>query len=169
MVPAGWGIRTLAFMIDAVLVAITCIIYLIFGFVFFFRMNFTQILRITELSEAFELLQSNLNLGSFLILAVGLLFYVFGAVLIYSLYFIGLEKVYATTIGKKLFGLLVVDNSGIRLTWKQSILRNFTKLPGIIEFLPFDIILGIVKLERGRSAYQRATEILAEAIVIRST
>ena len=169
MVPAGWGIRMLAFIIDAILISSICLIYLIVGFILIYRIDLTQVLMIEELSEVFDLLRSDLDLGTFLILAVGLLLYVLGATLIYSMYFIGLEKVYATTIGKKLLGLLVVDNSGIRLTWKQSVIRNFTKLPGIIEFLPFDIILGMLKMEKGQGDYQRATEILAEARVVRRT
>ncbi|MFX0210142.1 MAG: RDD family protein [Candidatus Hodarchaeota archaeon] len=168
MIPAGWGIRTFAFIIDAILVLSVCLIYLLFGFVLLFRIDINQALMITKLSEAFDILQSDLNLGTFLLLAIGLLFYVLGAFLIYSAYFIGLEKVYSTTLGKKLLGLYVVDNSGIRMTWKQSIIRNFTKLPGIIEFLPFDIILGMLKMERGQGEFQRATEILAEAVVVRS-
>lgn len=166
-IPAGWGIRVFAFMIDAILVVSICLAYLIFGFVIIFRIDITQALMISELSEAFEILRSDLDLGTFLILAIVLLFYVLGAVLIYSAYFLTLEKVYSTTIGKKILGLQVVDNSGIRMTWKQSVIRNFTKLPGIIEFLPFDIILGMLKMERGQGEYQKATDILAETFVVK--
>jgi uncharacterized RDD family membrane protein YckC len=166
--PAGWGIRTLAFMIDAILIASICLAYLILGFVIIFRIDLRQALTISELSEAFDLLRSDLELGSFLILAIVLLLYVLGAALIYSAYFVVLEKSYSITIGKKLLGLRVIDGSGIKLTWKQSIVRNFTKLPGIVEFLIFDIILGMLMMERGQGEYQRATEILAETIVVKS-
>jgi uncharacterized RDD family membrane protein YckC len=165
---AGWGVRTLAFIIDVILIVSACLIYLLFGLVVLFRIDLTRVLRIRILSEAFDILRSELELGTFLILAVGLLFYVLGAAVIYSLYFIGLEKIYSTTIGKKLLRLLVIDESGVRLTWKQSIIRNFTKLPGIIEFLPFDTILGMLLVERGKEDYQRATDILAKTVVVRS-
>ena len=138
--------------------------YLIFGFVVIFRIDVNQALTISSLIDSL----SNLELGVFLILAIVLLLYTFGAALIYSAYFVILEKVYSATIGKKLLGLRAVDRSGIRLTWKQVILRNFTKFPGIAEFLVFDVILGMLKTESGQGEYQRATEILAEAIVIRN-
>ncbi|MHA2226239.1 MAG: RDD family protein [Candidatus Hodarchaeales archaeon] len=165
--PAGWGIRAFAFIIDTILVASICLAYLIFGLVLIFRIDFTQALMISDLSEAFDILRSDLNLGSFLLLAVVLLFYVLGAVLIYSAYFVVLEKTYSTTIGKIFLGMRVVDVSGIKLTWKQAIVRNFTKLPGIAEFLPFDIILGMLMNERGQGEYQKATDILAETIVVK--
>ena len=167
--PAGWGIRTFAFMIDIILIVGCCLVYLIFGLIVIFRIDLNQALTISALGEAFDLLRSDLDLGAFLILAILLLFYALGAALIYSTYFVILEKVYSATIGKKILGLLVVDKSGIRLTWKQVILRNFTKFPGVAEFLVFDIILGMLKTESGQGEYQRATEILAEAIVVRNT
>jgi uncharacterized RDD family membrane protein YckC len=167
--PAGWGIRTFAFMIDIILIVGCCLAYLIFGLIVIFRIDLNQALTINTLGEAFDQLRSDLDLGVFLILAILLLFYALGAALIYSAYFVILEKVYSTTIGKRILGLLVVDKSGIRLTWKQVILRNFTKFPGVAEFLVFDIILGMLKTESGQGEYQRATEILAEAIVVRNT
>jgi uncharacterized RDD family membrane protein YckC len=166
--PAGWGIRTFAFMIDIILIVVFCLAYLIFGFIVMFRIDINQALTISVLSEAFDILRSNLELGVFLILAIVLLLYVLGAALIYSAYFVILEQIYSATIGKKLLGLRAVDKSGIRLTWKQVILRNFTKFPGIAEFLVFDVILGMLKTKPGQEKYQRATEILAEAIVVRN-
>ena len=166
--PAGWGIRIFALLIDLVLVISFCFAYLIFGLIVLLKIDVSQALTISALSEAFDILQSDLDLGSFIILALILLFYALGAALIYSAYFIILEKVYSATIGKKILGLQVVDRSGIRLTWKQVILRNFTKFPGVVEFLVFDVIFGMLKAERGQGEYQRATEILAEAIVVRS-
>ncbi|MHA2203428.1 MAG: RDD family protein, partial [Candidatus Hodarchaeales archaeon] len=139
--PAGWGIRTLAFMIDVILIVSICLAYLILGLITILRIDITQALTISELSETFDILRSNLEIGSFLILGLILLLFSLGAVLIYSAYFVVLEKTYSATIGKKLLGLRVVDKSGIRLTWKQVILRNFTKFPGVAEFLIFDIIL----------------------------
>ncbi len=165
---AGWGIRSLAFLLDVILIVSVCFAYLIFGLVIFFKIDIYQALTISEVSEALDILQSDLEIASFLIIVILFLFYVLGAAIIYSAYFVMLEKAYSATIGKKLLGLQVVDISGVRLTWKQTIVRNFTKLPGIIEFLPFDIILGMLKMEKGQGKYQRGTEILADAIVIRS-
>lgn len=166
--PCGWLLRTFAFMIDALLVVSICFAYLFIGFVIIFRIDLKQAFTISELSDAFDIIRSDLELGSFLILAVVLLLYVLGAVLIYSAYFIILEKSFSATVGKKLLGLQAVDRSGIKLTWKQSIVRNFTKLPGIAEFLIFDIILGMLMSERGEGEYQKGTDILAEAIVVKN-
>jgi len=165
--PARWGIRTLAFAIDAILIVSICLTYLIIGFIIFLRIDLGQFLTFTGLDDAFELLQQDLDLGSFLILASLVLLYSLGAGIIYSAYFIVFEKVFSATIGKKLFGLQAVDSSGIRLTWKQAIVRNFTKLPGIAEFLVFDIILGMLMNEKGQGEYQKATDILAETIVVK--
>ena len=165
--PAGWGIRTHAFAIDCNLIIGLCLFYLIFGFVLVLRIDLWQFLTFTELSKVFDELRGDLELGTFLILGLLGLFYALGAAIIYSAYFIVLEKIFSATIGKKLLGLQAVDVSGIRLTWKQAIVRNFTKLPGIAEFLPFDIILGILMNERGQGEYQKATDILAETIVVK--
>lgn len=166
--PGGWLDRTFAFMIDAILVVGFCLVYLVLGFVFIFRIEITQALTISELSIAFDILRSDLELGSFLLLAMVLLLYVLGAAVLYSVYFIILEKSFSATIGKKLMGLQAVDISGIKMTWKQSFVRNFTKLPGIIEFLIFDIILGMLMTERGQGEYQKATDILAETIIVKN-
>lgn len=155
-------------MIDALLVVSICFAYLFIGFVIIFRIDFNKIFTIGELSDAFDILRSDLELGSFLILAVVLLIYVLGVVVLYSAYFIVLEKSFSATIGKKLLGLQAIDRSGIKITWKQSIVRNFTKLPGIAEFLVFDIILGMLMMDKGQGEYQKATDILAETIVVKN-
>ncbi len=165
--PASWRLRFLAFVVDILLIVGACLAYLIFGLVVFFRINIQQALNINEFSEALDLLRSNLEIIPFLVSGFFLLFYGLGAIVLYSAYFVVLEKSYSGTIGKKLLGLLVVDISGVRLTWKQSIVRNFTKLPGIIEFLPFDIILGMLKMDRGHGESQKGTDFLAETIVVR--
>ncbi|MHA1996178.1 MAG: RDD family protein [Candidatus Hodarchaeales archaeon] len=166
MQPASWYIRTFAFTIDVFLILSICLAYLLIGFLLLLRINITQALSIKELGEAFEILRSDLEIGSFLVLASLLILYTFGAVVIYSAYFIILEKYHSATIGKKLLGLQAVDISGIKLTWKQSVLRNFTKLPGIVEFLPFDILLGMLMVEKSQKDYQKATDMLTETIVL---
>ncbi len=165
--PARWGIRTMAFAIDGILIVSICLIYLIIGFVIFLGIDLWQFLTFNELGDAFEILQQNLDIGSFLIIACLVLLYVLGAGIIFSSYFIVFEKKFSATIGKKILGLQAVDISGIRMTWKQAMVRNFTKLPGIAEFLPFDIILGMLMNERGQGEYQKATDILAETIVVK--
>ncbi|MFX0065500.1 MAG: RDD family protein [Candidatus Hermodarchaeota archaeon] len=43
-----------------------------------------------------------------------------------------LEKVFSTTLGKRLYGLYVYDDSEVRLTWSQAFRRNLTKTPPIL-------------------------------------
>ncbi len=83
------------------------------------------------------------------------------------LYFMVLEKIWSTTIGKWVFRLRTVDISGIKPSWKQVLIRNFTKFQG--EFLPFDIIIGMMmEKEKGTPGkYQRATDILADTMVVK--
>ena len=65
----------------------------------------------------------------------------------------------------------MIDQTGIRITWKQSIIRNLTKIPLADEFLLFDVILGMVldkKQEPEKPTKQRAMDILAETVVVRN-
>lgn len=55
-------------------------------------------------------------------------------------YFTILEKKNSTTLGKKLFNLLVVDITGVKITWKQALVRNFSKFRPDIIFI--DILIG---------------------------
>jgi len=164
---SGWLIRIFAFIIDSILIVSICLAYLLFGLVVIFRIELEQLLKISELSEVLELLQINLEPQTFPINAILSLIYMLGAVVIYSAYYIVLEKFYSATIGKIILGLQVVDRSGIKLTWKQSLVRNFTKLPGIVEFLVFDILLGMLMVEKRKGENQKATDILADTIVVR--
>ncbi len=77
-------------------------------------------------------------------------------------YFVISEGLFAATLGKKIFGLKVVSEKGIKITWQQAIIRNFTKIRG--ELLLLDFLIGkyLMKLDQ-----QRAMDKLAETIVIK--
>jgi uncharacterized RDD family membrane protein YckC len=79
-------------------------------------------------------------------------------------YIFFMEPIFATTIGKKIFGMRVIDDSGIKITWKQSLVRNIVKIQG--EFLPFDIILGWLMRNEQVGSFRRATEIAANTRVV---
>ncbi|MFX0062856.1 MAG: RDD family protein [Candidatus Hermodarchaeota archaeon] len=90
--------------------------------------------------------------------------------LIYIGYYIVLEKVFFGTIGKKIVRIFVVDETGIIITWKQAIIRNFTKILFWNIILVFDTIFGILmnkKLATENIKNQRMLDILAETIVIK--
>jgi uncharacterized RDD family membrane protein YckC len=75
------------------------------------------------------------------------------------------EGLYSTTIGKRLLGLVVVDNSGIKITWKQSFLRNISKLnPLWVPLLILELIGGIYIR---KTPHQRAFDIVAETKVVK--
>ncbi len=80
-------------------------------------------------------------------------------------YFVIMEKSYSTTLGKRLLGLTVVDESGIRITWNQSLIRNFTKVPVLTTFLPFDLLFGILS-EKTQGRKQRVLDFVAGTNVI---
>lgn len=80
-------------------------------------------------------------------------------------YFIIVEKTYSTTLGKRLLGLIVVDESGINISWTQSLIRNFTKVPILTSFLPFDFLFGLIS-EKTRGRKQRVLDFVAGTKVI---
>lgn len=149
--PAGWIVRTLAFLVDFLILLVLAFTSIITGLVSLSNtINFDKV-------ELFE----------FIILFSVLGFIGLSPVIIMFLYFVVSEKLWATTIGKWVFKLRTVDVSGIKPTWKQVIIRNFTKFQG--EFLPFDIIIGmLMEKEKGTPGrYQRATDILVDTMVVR--
>ena len=95
----------------------------------------------------------------------GFLFIVIPVVAFLLGYFVIMEKSYSTTLGKRLLGLTVVDESGIRITWAQSLIRNFTKVPILTSFLPFDFLFGILS-EKTQGRKQRVLDFVAGTNVI---
>ncbi|MFX0062226.1 MAG: RDD family protein [Candidatus Hermodarchaeota archaeon] len=77
-------------------------------------------------------------------------------------YFILLERVFSTTLAKRMLGLKVCDVSGIRITLKQSIIRNFSKLSFL--FLILDVIMGRAMKE---GEQQRVLDSFAETVVLK--
>jgi uncharacterized RDD family membrane protein YckC len=98
----------------------------------------------------------------------GFLFIVIPVTAFLLSYFMILEKSYSTTIGKRILGLIVVDESGIRITWTQSFIRNFTKVPGLTTFLPFDFLLGLFS-EKTQGRNQRVLDFVAGTNVIKKS
>ncbi|MFX1514777.1 MAG: RDD family protein [Promethearchaeota archaeon] len=73
------------------------------------------------------------------------------------------ERYFSTTIGKQMLGLIVCDQSGIRITWSQAILRNLSKvIPGLI--LPELIIGKYIKTDK----LQRPLDKVAETMVVKN-
>ena len=75
-------------------------------------------------------------------------------------YFIILERLFNTTPGKFVLGILVVDESGIRINWFQSIIRNLSKSQ--ILLLIIETIIGYIE----KTNHQRPLDVVAKTIVI---
>ncbi|MFX0171896.1 MAG: RDD family protein [Candidatus Hodarchaeota archaeon] len=139
--PAGWGVRVLAYIID--------ILTLMGVFATFF------ILQLILVDFQIDEIRWHTMEIPFGFLFVGIPFV--GFILVYFIIF---EKTYSSTLGKRLLNLKVVDESGIIITWTQSLIRNFTKVPFLFSFLPFDMLFGIVS-EKTRGRKQRVLDFIA--------
>ncbi|MHA2249777.1 MAG: RDD family protein [Candidatus Kariarchaeaceae archaeon] len=145
VIDADWIRRTLAFIIDMSLMAFLGFLVLYLPFIETWK----------------DLEKEDLDMSG----TSYILFFIYIAILsaIIISYFFWSEKIYATTIGKQIFGMRVVDSFGLKIGWKQTLVRNFTKIQG--EFLPFDVLLGWLMEDELRT-FRRATEIASNTRVI---
>ncbi len=166
---AGWGTRLLAWLIDLVMEA--CLVLSILGGGFLLLI---VIIPFDELMLEFSSWESGTSTLKFFS-PQGLLFIAVITVLTVATvaailgYNAALEYYFGKTIGKKLLCLAVVDKSGIKITWKQAIIRNLSKILVSEELLPFDVILGMIleRMDPEKARNQRGLDILAETIVIK--
>ncbi len=166
---AGWSIRLLAWLIDLIMEA--CLVLIILGAGFLLLL---VIIPFEELMLEFSSWESGTSTLKFFS-PQGLLFIAIITVLTLATvaailgYNAALEYYFGKTIGKKLLSLAVVDKTGIKITWKQAIIRNFSKIIVSEELLPFDVILGMIleRMDPEKTRNQRGLDILAETIVIR--
>ncbi|MFX1283220.1 MAG: RDD family protein [Promethearchaeota archaeon] len=139
--PAGWGIRVLASLIDSAALMVVFATYFIIQLILVdFQIDE---IRWHTLAIPFSFLFVGFPIAGFILC-----------------YFIIVEKTYSSTLGKRLLGLIVVDESGIKITWTQSLIRNVTKVPFLTSFLPFDILFGILS-EKTRGRKQRVLDFVA--------
>lgn len=71
------------------------------------------------------------------------------------------EGLYSTTLGKRLFGLVVVDKSGITISWTQAFVRNLSKLGS--WFVLLDLLIAFLQKDDSL----RALDSVAETKVLR--
>ncbi len=103
------------------------------------------------------------NLGidlSFIIFSVFFFLVPYILIWIYG-YFVFLEKLFGTTPGKRLFGLSVCDESGVRITWFQALVRNLTKTESLL------LLLEVVIAHYRGTNYQRLLDLVAQTVVVR--
>ncbi|MHA1976571.1 MAG: RDD family protein [Candidatus Hodarchaeales archaeon] len=147
---ASWPKRILASVLDSFII----------GFLFLLAMLIRFILLDFDLDRvAIPLHNTQMDI-SFLFISLP----IFGFMIVY---FIIVEQTYSTTLGKRLLGLTVVDESGIKITWNQSILRNLSKIPFIGFFLVIDLFVGILS-EKTRGRNQRMLDFVAGTKVIQN-
>ncbi|MHA2387614.1 MAG: RDD family protein [Candidatus Hodarchaeales archaeon] len=162
----NWLTRFFAWMIDIFALMAIILVFLSAGFL----LLIITIIPFDDLMNEF----SNWETGVVDLSLQGILLLTFISILtiltviIFVGYNVVLEYRYGTTIGKKLFHLAVVDQTGIKITWKQAIIRNFSKIFVFQEFLPIDVILGMIleRFDPEKTNRQRGMDILAETIVV---
>jgi uncharacterized RDD family membrane protein YckC len=162
---ASWVVRIIAWLIDS-LIKFSLIGIIVLGFLLIFRDQMKKVFSTSRIYFFTHLTLESLILSA-LILIAGLT-----ALAIPIVYNIMLEGYYNTTIGKKILHLIVVDQSGIKMSWKQAIIRNLSKyatLDLVLGILPIDTLLGIIieKTDQTKAFKQRAFDIIAETIVIK--
>lgn len=79
-------------------------------------------------------------------------------------YYIVLEGLTATTLGKWLLGLKVIRVDGAHYGWKSAFLRNILR---IIDGLPFLYLVGIVAIAVTQNR-QRLGDLAARTLVVRA-
>ena len=143
---ASWGKRFIAFIIDMTSMFVVFTLFFIFQYILIgFHLEDIQWY---EMRIPFGFLFAGIPMVIFILC-----------------YFIIAEKTFSTTLGKKILGLVVVDESGINISWAQSLIRNTTKVPFLTSFLPFDFLFGIVS-EKTRGRKQRVLDFVAGTKVI---
>ena len=142
--PASFGLRFLAWVIDLLLIGFTG------GFLL---SNLFETIGNKSLPDAFA------DPIYLLILFTGVTF----LIVILITYFAGCEYKYGATIGKKVLGLIVCDESGIKINGSQAILRNIPKFQGLL--LLIDILLCKLSPQKG---YLRSLDALARTLVVKA-
>jgi len=77
------------------------------------------------------------------------------------IYFIIVETVYGTTIGKNLMGLKVVTKSHKKINVEKAILRNISKIHPVLSVL--DVIVGVIT---STDLHQKYSDRIANTTVI---
>jgi uncharacterized RDD family membrane protein YckC len=177
---ASWKSRTLAFIID-VIIQVAFIITAAVGLFLILLSLFPDgkvfqwfnwsgdtpdLFWTTEEGWSEWVIGEGLTLTQGIIVLILLLFFLGVCILTILSYEIVSERVFSKTIGKKVLGLMVVDQSGIRITWTQAVIRNLSK---IFELLLLDVALGMIleKQNPKKTQKQRGMDILAETIVVK--
>ena len=139
--------RTLAYMIDLPFSFIfSLLIYIVFLFLFnLYNPHF------------FEITRSFFPALAIFLLTVSTWLY---GLLLYPFLF---EGIFSTTIGKKLVGLVIINNGGIKITWTQSFIRSITKLFPLL--LLFETFIGFYQMKTS----QRIMDTIANTRVIEIT
>lgn len=145
---AGWGVRSLAFIIDFIVLSVVVLLF-----------NLMWLILLNPEFDEIALHNTRYYLG-FLFLGIPIIGLILG-------YFMVFEAIYSTTLGKRLLGLFVVDESGIKINWMQTFIRNVTKVPFLTSFLLFDILFGIIS-EKTKGRKQRVLDFVAGTKVVQT-
>lgn len=145
ILPAGFMRRSIAYFIDFS-------ISFFLGFILFLLLtDFVQYLSPNFLSTTHP---------TYLALTI---FITFMSIPLYVFFFYPtfVEGLFSTSIGKKICGLWIVDDIGIKITWQQSLIRSLTKLFPLL--LIFESIIGY----KQNKNHQRVMDTIARTTVIK--
>lgn len=84
------------------------------------------------------------------------------AMALWLLYFAVSESLTTTTLGKRLFGLYVLDQDGQRAEPAAHVIRALTRLPEALLVLPYLLLIA------SSPRHQRLGDVLANTVVLRS-
>jgi uncharacterized RDD family membrane protein YckC len=162
---ARWRTRVAAWLVDFFVVGSLIALILAAGFLLIITtvMPFEELMaEFVEWENSFTISPQSIQL----IIIISVLTII--SFVIFIGYHVVLEYRYSTTLGKKILGLSVVDQSGIKITWKQALIRNFSKMLIFEEFLLIDVVLGMIleRFDPEKTQKQRGLDILAETLVI---
>lgn len=146
---ASWKRRITAYLMDTMIIWVFLILF--FGIPLYF------------IDAAYDLEDESFSTVEIIIITLFMIYSIILFLIGFSYYIIP-ERLYGQTIGKRIFGIHVMDISGIRIGWKQAIVRNIAKYN--TEFLPLEFILGWL-IKKQDTPIQKATDILAETRVVK--
>lgn len=149
---ATWFEKSIAFFIDFLILTPITIFFLVLPLIYFFP-DRNALFATVDSRIIFMLVNVILGIPVLILMLI---------------YFTFLEKNFGTTIGKKIMGLLVIDESGIKITWSQAILRNLTKTPLTGQFLIFDVLIGMLS-DKTKKKNQRVFDLVSNTIIIKQT
>ena len=138
--------RTIAYMIDFILSAFIGIILMVIPTGFITSLDPNYFMYLTDLVK-FLVFLAVVSIPLYTIIFYPILF----------------EGYYSRTIGKWLFGLWTIDESGIKISWNQAVIRSLTKI------IPIMLLIEVFYMFRDKTDKRRFLDKIASTRVVKFT